>query len=98
MQITLIKDGKIKKKKIKKVKGSKWMEKLDQYLEKLKMEYKDIEVMDKREMKEITKVYDAGKWKEELSKKPTAKIYHMRKKEIKQENIYDNRYSSVLLF
>ena len=51
MQITLKKDGKTKKKKIKKVKGNKWMEKLDQYLEKLKMEYKDIEVMDKREIK-----------------------------------------------
>ena len=50
------------------------MEELDQYLEKLKMEYKDIEVMDKREIKEITKDYDDGKWKEELSKKPNAKI------------------------
>ena len=36
--------------------------------------------------------------REELNKKPTAKIYHMRKKEIKQENIYDNMYSSVLPF
>ena len=34
-----------------KVKGNEWMEKLDKYLEKLKMEYKDIEVMDKREIK-----------------------------------------------
>ena len=97
MQITLKKVGKTKKKKIKKAKGIKWMEKLDQYLEKLKMEYEDIEVMDKREIKEITKDYDNGKWKEELSKKPTAKIYHMRKRDKKQENIYDNRYSSVLL-
>ena len=38
------------------------------------------------------------KWKDELNKKQTAKIYHMRKREIKQETIYDNRYSSVLLF
>ena len=51
MQISLKSDGKRKKKKIKKVKGNKWMEKLDQYLEKLKMEYKDIDVMDKREIK-----------------------------------------------
>ena len=27
-----------------------------------------------------------------------AKMFHKRKKEIKQEKIYDNRYSSVLLF
>ena len=80
-----------------KVKGNEWMEKLDKYLEKLKMEYKDIEVKDKREIKEITNDYD-GKWKEKLSKKPTANIYHVRKKEINQEYIYDNRYSSVLLF
>ena len=39
------------------------MEKLDQYFEKLKMEYKDIKVMDKREIKELTKDYDNGKWK-----------------------------------
>ena len=80
------------------MKGNKWKKKLVPYLEKLEMEYKDIEVMNKSEIKELTKDYDDGKWKEELSKKPTAKIYHMRKKEIKQENIYDNRYSSVLLF
>ena len=34
------------------------MEKLDKYLEKLKMEYEDIEVMEKKEIKEITKDYD----------------------------------------
>ena len=62
-----------------KVKGNEWMEKLDKYLEKLKMEYKDIEVKDKREIKEITNDYD-GKWKEKLCKKPNANIYHVRKK------------------
>ena len=40
--------------------------------------------MDKREIKEINKDYNDGKWKNELSKKPAAKIYHMRKEEIKQ--------------
>ena len=60
MQITLNKDEKIKKKKIKKGEREYWVEELDQYLEKLKMEYKDIEVMDKREIKEITKDYDDG--------------------------------------
>ena len=44
------------------------------------MEYKDIEVMKKSEIKELTKDYDDGKWKEELSKKPTAKIYNMKEK------------------
>ena len=56
------------------------MEKLDQYLEKLKMEYKDIEIMNKIEIKKRIKDYDDERWKEELNKKPTAKIYHMRKK------------------
>ena len=87
-----------KKRKIERTKGNKWMEKLDQYLNKLNIEYKDIEEKDKSEIKRITKEYDDEKWKEELSKKPTAKMYFRRKKEIGQEKIYDNRYSSVLLF
>ena len=87
-----------KNRKIERTKGNKWMEKLDQYLNKLNIEYKDIEEKDKSEIKRITKEYDDEKWKEELSKKPTAKMYFRRKKEIGQEKIYDNRYSSVLLF
>ena len=62
------------------MKGNKWKKKLVSYLEKLEMEYKDIEVMNKSEIKELTKDYDDGKWKEELSKKPTAKIYNMKEK------------------
>ena len=63
--------------------GNKWMEKVDQNLEKLKMDYKDIEVKDKRE--KIIKFYVDEGWKEELNKRPTAKINHMRKRDIKQE-------------
>ena len=58
MQIDLNKDRKTKK--IKKVRGNKWMEKIYQYLEKLKMEYNDNKVMDNGEIKEITKDYDDG--------------------------------------
>ena len=75
------------------------MEKFEQKLDKVKLEYKDIEVMDKMEIKKIiNKFHDDEKWKDELNKKQAAKISHMRKREIKQETIYDNRYSSVYLF
>ena len=86
------------KAKAKKEKGNSWMEKLDKYLDKLEMKYEDIEVKDKKEIKKKIKEYDTNKWKEELGKKPSAKLYQAKKKEIKQENIYDNRWSSVLLF
>ena len=91
-------DDKEKKKKIVKVKGNKWMEQLDKYLEILNIEYGDIEEKDKKEIKRIVKEYDDNKWKADLGSKPLARIYHEKKKEIKQEKIYDNRWSSVLLF
>ena len=91
-------DDKEKKKKIVKVKGNKWMEQLDKYLEILNIEYGDIEEKDKKEIKRIVKEYDDNKWKADLVSKPLARIYHEKKKEIKQERIYDNRWSSVLLF
>ena len=91
-------DDKEKKKKIVKVKGNKWMEQLDKYLEILNIEYGDIEEKDKKEIKRIIKEYDDNKWKAELESKPLARIYYEKKKEIKQEKIYDNRWSSVLLF
>ena len=91
-------EGKRTKAKAKKEKGNSWMKKLDKYLDKLEMKYEDIEVKDKKEIKEKIKEYDTNKWKEELGKKPSAKLYQAKKKEIKQEKIYDNRWSSVLLF
>ena len=84
-------DDKEKKKKIVKVKGNKWMEQLDKYLEILNIEYGDIEEKDKKEIKRIIKEYDDNKWKAELGSKPLARIYYEKKNEIKQEIIYDNR-------
>ena len=74
------------------------METLDKYLEILDMNYKDIERKDIKEIKGIVRKYDDNIWKVELESKPLAKTYYSRKKEIKEEKIYDNRWSSVLLF
>merc|ERR1711874_729151 len=91
--------GKKKKKsQIKKTKGNRWMETLDKYLEILGINYDDIERKNKKEIKEIVRKYDDNIWKVELERKPLAKTYYTRKKEIKEEKIYDNRWSSVLLF
>ena len=95
------KENKGKKKKkgcIKKTKGNRWMETLDKYLETLNIKYEDIERKDIKEIKEIVRKYDDNKWKVELESKPSVQTYFSRKKEIKEEKIYDNRWSSVLLF
>ena len=79
------------KEKIKKAKGNRWMETIDKYLEILNMNYEDIENKDIKEIKGIVKKYDDNKWKEKLRDKSSVKIYYSRKKEIKQEKIYNNR-------
>ena len=91
-------EEKKKKRNIKKVKGNRWMETIDKYLGVLHMNYEDIERKDIKEIKRIVKEYDNNRWKESLGGKSSVKIYYSRKKEIKQEKIYDNRWSSVLLF
>ena len=83
IRAALKQNGTTRKRKIARTKGNKWMEKLDQYLSKLKIEYKEIEEKDKSEIKRITKEYDDERWKEELSKKSMAKMCYKRNKEIK---------------
>ena len=85
-------EEKKKKGKIKKAKGNRWMETIDKYLEILNMNYEDIKNKDIKEIRSIVKKYDDNKWKENLRDKSSVKIYYSRKKEIKQEKIYDNRY------
>ena len=75
MRAALKQNGTTRKRKIARTKGNKWMEKLDQYLSKLKIKYKEIEEKDKSEIKRITKEYDDERWKEELSKILMAKMY-----------------------
>ena len=84
-----------KKGNINKAKGDRWMETIDKYLEVLNMNYEAIEKKDIKEIKEIVKKYDDNKWEEKLRERPSVKIYYSRKKQIKQEKIYDNRWSSV---
>jgi len=67
------------------------METIDKYLGVLNMNYEDIERKDIKEIKRIVKEYDSNKWKETLGGKSSVRIYYSRKKEIKQEKIYDNR-------
>ena len=59
---------------------------------------KTLKKKDIKEIKEIVKKYDDNKWEEKLRERPSVKIYYSRKKQIKQEKIYDNRWCSVLLF
>ena len=54
--------------------------------------------MKKTEIRRKIREYDNKIWHEEMEKKSSIKMYRKYKKNIKQEKIYDNRWSSVLLF
>ena len=78
--------------------SNKWMDNVDGYLRKLGMSRRDVEVMDKKEIKDKINNYDSEMWKSKLRIKKTAKRYYENKDAMKEERIYDNRFSSVLLF
>ena len=79
-------------------KDNKWMSGVDKYLRKLGMNREDIGRMDKNEIKRRIKEYDSNIWKSKLMGKKNAKRYFENKDVMKEERIYDNRFSSVLLF
>ena len=79
-------------------KDNKWMSGVDKYLRKLGMNREDIGRMDKNEIKRRIKEYDSNIWKSKLMGKKKAKRYFENKYVMKEERIYDNRFSSVLLF
>ena len=75
-----------------------WIDRLYKYLEKVGIDYREIKNMKKTEIRRKIREYDNKIWHEEMEKKSSIKMYRKYKKNIKQEKIYDNRWSSVLLF
>ena len=54
--------------------------------------------MEKREIKSKEREMDSKRWLEEIREKTSLEIYSEEKKEIKEELLYDNRPSSVILY
>lgn len=75
-----------------------WMKVTNKYLGEIELRYGDIGRLTKEKLKEMVKNWDSRKWKEEVNNKTSLKIYEREKVEIREENVYDNRPSSIILF
>ncbi|CAL4078538.1 unnamed protein product, partial [Meganyctiphanes norvegica] len=60
--------------------------------------YNEIYTLTKIEIKNKVKKWDTQKWREELEKRTSTHIYRIFKTEIKEEQCYDNRLESIILF
>ena len=67
-------------------------------LKKLNIQYEEISTLSIENIKKKARQWDTEKWKEDMNKKSSLKIYREFKLEIKEEKIYDNRDSSKYLF
>ena len=81
-------------------KDSKWMKTTNKYAEEIGIKIKDVKFMKKEELKKKIDEYDTRKWKEEIEKKSSLKIYKEFKTIIghQDETIYDNTIASQLLY
>ena len=81
----------------KRQKGSKYNRTMNDYLRNLNIKYEDLNELSKENIRKITRKWDDNKWKDEISKKSSLKIYRKFKKEVQEEKGYDNRKSSTYL-
>ena len=75
-----------------------WNRVLNGYLRKVGIQFEDLILMDKKEIKKKVHEYDYTKWKEGIDRKTSVDIYKKFKYKIKEEKCYDNRESSKVLF
>ena len=75
-----------------------WMKATNRYLEEIGIRYGDIGRLTKEELKGKVQDWDSRKWREEVNSKVSLKIYEREKTEIREEDVYDNRPSSIILF
>ena len=85
-------------KRIRRDKKNMWNKKLEEYLRITDLRYEDLIRMSYEEIKRKVKEKDTEIWKKDLIEKSSLNRYRKYKTKIKQEDIYDNRYESVLLF
>ena len=77
---------------------NKWNKQINEYLKETNIEYNDIYILKRMELKKKVRKWDNDMWEKELETKTSIPIYRKYKKEIREERIYDNRPESRLLF
>ena len=75
-----------------------WGKKLKIFLKEVRMNFNDLEEMEKKHIRKRIREVDTEEWKKEMGGQSTMKMYMQWKKEIREEGIYDNRESSIYLF
>ena len=85
-------------KNIRKDRYDPWNCTLNLYLKWVKISYDELINMDRVQVDKKVKEYDGGLWMREMATKSSLIIYSKYKKVVKEETVYDNRNSSVLLF
>ena len=75
-----------------------WNKKLNDYLSVLRIRFNRLKIMSNQEIIKVTRNFDTENWVKEIEKKTSIRIYRKFKKEIKEEQIYRNDFSSILLF
>ena len=75
-----------------------WAKVTSKYMDLLGITDKELSKLNKGKLKEITKIWDMRIWKEEVNSRTSLTMHSERKNEIKEEQIYDNRPSSILLY
>ena len=81
-----------------KMKKNEWNQKLEKQMKEVGIRWEEMEQMSKEGIKRRVRKSDNKKWEKEVERKSTISLYKEYKKEIKDENIYDNRECSRLLY
>ena len=66
------------------------------YMKEVRVKLGEIEYRKKEEIAKKIRSWNTERWKTDMEGKECLIIYRTWKKEVKEEQIYDNRYSSVL--
>lgn len=67
-------------------------------MQEIRLQSIDIQRQSKQNLKEDRKILGSEKWKDVQQKKKKMDIYILGKDAIKEEDIYDNRPHSIILF
>ena len=78
--------------------SNRWMKETKKYIGDIGVSERNFWRMGKNEVKDKTREMDDKRWQEEIQGKSSLKIYEEEKKEIKEEIMYDNRPSSVIMY
>ena len=78
--------------------SNKWMKETKRNMSEVGVNERNFWRMEKREIKNKEREMDSKRWEEEIKGKSSLEIYVELKKEIKEELMYDNRPSSIIMY